>query len=276
MNIFQVLLIQPLTNGLILFYNLLGGNLGLAIIGFSLVLRFILNPLTKPYMESMKKMKELQPQLSKLQKKYSNDKQALVKAQADFYKEKGVNPGSGCLPYLLQIAILIALFNVFTKVLAGDMNVLNGLLYPALKFQENVALNTVFLGWNLSVPDTITIPGIPFKLPGIIIILAAVVQLFSSKMMSPLNKIDQKVAQKTKSQADDIQASMQSSMTYMFPIMTLIFGLSFPAGLALYWLLFSIFQIFQQYQSGGWGGLTPWLSKIGLIKSESENGKRSK
>jgi len=276
MNIFQVLLIQPLTNGLILFYNLLGGNLGLAIIGFSLVLRFILNPLTKPYMESMKKMKELQPQLSKLQKKYANDKQALVKAQADFYKEKGVNPGSGCLPYLLQIAILIALFNVFTKVLTGDMNVLNGLLYPALKFQENVALNTGFLGWNLSVPDTITIPGIPFKLPGIIIILAAVVQFLSSKMMSPLNKIDQKVAQKTKSQADDIQASMQSSMTYMFPIMTLIFGLSFPAGLALYWLLFSIFQIFQQYQSGGWGGLTPWLSKFGLVKSESENGKRSK
>lgn len=227
-------------------------------------------------MESMKKMKELQPQLSKLQKKYANDKQALVKAQADFYKEKGVNPGSGCLPYLLQIAILIALFNVFTKVLTGDMNVLNGLLYPALKFQENVALNTGFLGWNLSVPDTITIPGIPFKLPGIIIILAAVVQFLSSKMMSPLNKIDQKVAQKTKSQADDIQASMQSSMTYMFPIMTLIFGLSFPAGLALYWLLFSIFQIFQQYQSGGWGGLTPWLSKFGLVKSESENGKRTK
>ena len=273
MNIFEIALIQPLTNGLILFYKLLWSNLGLAIIGFSILLRFVLNPLTKPYMNSMKKMKELQPQLAKLQKKYEGDKQALIKAQADFYKEKGVNPGSGCLPYLLQIVILIALFSVFTKVLTGDMVKLNEILYPAVKFEEGTSLNSQFLWLNLTKPDIFSIPGIPFKLPGAIIFLAAFIQFLSSKMMATVNKVEEKVAKGTKSQADDMQTAMQSSMTYMFPIMTLIFGLSFPAGLALYWMLFSLFQMIQQYQSGGWGGLTPWFSKLGLVKSVTENGK---
>ena len=71
---FETILIQPLANGLILFYKLLGGNLGVAIIGFSIFLRFALNPLTKPYMKSMQKMKELAPQLEKLKRKYKGDK----------------------------------------------------------------------------------------------------------------------------------------------------------------------------------------------------------
>ena len=73
MNIFTTLLVQPLTNGLILFYKLLGQNMGLAIIGFSLFLRFATNPLTKPYMASMKKIKEVEPLIKKLKLKYKND-----------------------------------------------------------------------------------------------------------------------------------------------------------------------------------------------------------
>jgi len=79
MNIFTVGLIQPLTNGLILFYKVLGQNMGLAIIGFSLFLRVILNPLTAPYMNSMKKIKEVEPLVNKLKNKYGSDKKALIK-----------------------------------------------------------------------------------------------------------------------------------------------------------------------------------------------------
>src|SRR3972149_5901029 len=103
---FTTILTQPLTNGLILFYRLLGSNMGLAIIGFSLFLRVLLNPLTKPYMDSMKKMKDFAPQLEKLKKKYKNDKINFGQSQADFYKNKGIKPGAGCLPYLLQIVVL--------------------------------------------------------------------------------------------------------------------------------------------------------------------------
>src|SRR5581483_9773806 len=135
MNIFTIILIQPLANGLILFYNLLFHNMGLAIIGFSLFLVLLLRPLTRGYLESMKKMREYGPQLAKLKKKYKGDQQKLMKAQADFYKEKGINPGAGCLPMILQIVLLFALLQVFLSALTGtNPTKLNALLYQPLKF----------------------------------------------------------------------------------------------------------------------------------------------
>lgn len=98
MNIFQTLLTQPLANGLILFYRLFGGNLGVAIILFTFLLRIVLNPLTKPYMDSMKKMKDLAPNIEKLKKKYGSDKINFAKAQSELYKQNKINPASGCLP----------------------------------------------------------------------------------------------------------------------------------------------------------------------------------
>lgn len=268
MNIFTIVLIQPLANGLILFYRLLGGNMGLAIIGFSIFLRVLLNPLTKPYMQSMKKMKDVEPQLAKLKKKYANDKTKLMQAQADFYKEKGINPGAGCLPYLLQIVILIALFNVFTRVLSSGVGIdkLNTLLYAPLRFQEGTTINTRFLYLDIEKPDVFHLPTAPFPLPGPILILAALVQLASAKMMTPFVAAEEKVAKKTASKEDDLQVAMQQSSTYTFPLFTLVFGMSFSSGLALYWLIFSLSQAWQQYTTSGWGGLTPWIKKVGLLQ----------
>lgn len=246
--------------------------MGLAIIGFSMFLRLILNPLTKPYMESMKKMKEYAPQLEKLKKKYSGDKVKFAQAQSDFYKQKGINPGAGCLPYLLQIVVLIAFFNVFTKTISqgGDLvGKFNQLLYTPLKFEETAVINTKFLYMDITKPDVFRIPGVPFPIPGPILILAAAIQFASSKMMSPVMNKEKKIAEKTKGSTDDMQAAMQQSMVYTFPLLTLVFGISFPSGLTLYWLLFSLWQFVQQYNSSGWGGLEPWISKLGLIKSKS-------
>ena len=270
MNIFNVVLIQPLTNGLMLFYKILGGNMGLAIIGFSIFLRFVLNPLTKPYMQSMKKMKEFEPQLAKLKKKYQGDNKKMLEAQGEFYKQKGINPGAGCLPYLLQIIVLIALFNVFTQALSANVNGLdkfNQLLYSPLKLAEGASLNTKFLYMDVTKPDKFIVPGLPFPLPGPILIFAALIQFVSAKMMAPMVKVEEKIAKKTKGAADDFQVAMQQSMTYTFPLFTIIFGLSFPSGLALYWLLFSLWQAVSQYQTSGWGGLSPIISKLGLLKS---------
>jgi YidC/Oxa1 family membrane protein insertase len=260
MNIFTTLLVQPLANGLIIFYRLLFDNLGLAIIGFSLFLRFVLNPLTKPYMESMKKMKEVAPQLEKLKKKHKEDKIKLAQAQADLYKEKGVNPGAGCLPYLLQIIILIAFFNVFSVTLTKEGNItenFNKVLYEGIKFKEGDTLNDKFLYLNLSKqdcfgPDTdkrkcVADPfGLPFALPGLILVLASITQLLSVKVMSPQTKVSEAVAGGTKGKEDDMQVMMQKSMSYTFPLMTLLIGMNFPSGLALYWFIFSGSQYLQQ------------------------------
>lgn len=265
MNIFTLLLTQPLTNGLILFYKILGGNLGVAILVFSIFLIFALRPLTKPYMQSMKRIKEFEPQLAKLRKKYGNDKMGFSKAQADLYKENKINPTAGCLPYILQFLVLIALFRVFTTALAGDGAAtakVNELLYPAMKFGQNEVLNTKFLYLDISRPDSFNLPGVPFALPGLFLILATVAQFLSVKITTPYITAEQKIAKKTKTETDDMQVAMQQSMTYTLPLMTLIFGLKFPSGLALYWLVFSIVNVWQQVGMSGWGSLTPLVAKL--------------
>jgi len=269
MNIFTVLLIQPLTNGLILFYNVLGQNMGLAIIGFSIFLRFVTNPLTKPYMASMKKIKEVEPLVKKLKLKYKNDQKGLMTAQTELYKQKGINPSAGCLPYILNIVIMIALFNVFTQVLSTNedsMFKLNNLLYSQLKMSETASLNTNFLYLDVKKPDAFRVDGVPFPVPGFLIVLSGLLQFFSAKMMAPMVKKEEKIAKGTTGQADDMAVAMQSSMIYTFPLMTIVFGVNFPSGLAIYWLLFSVFQMIQQYKSSGWGGLAPLLNKLNLLK----------
>jgi YidC/Oxa1 family membrane protein insertase len=268
MNIWQTLLIQPLANGIIVFYRILGGNMGLAIAGFSLFLRIILNPLTKPYMNSMKRMKDIAPHIDKLKKRHGGDKVKFAQAQAELYKQKGINPGAGCIPYLLQIVVLIAFFNVFTKTLSMDgdpTSRFNELLYPFLKFSEGEIINTKFLYLNITRPDVINIPSLPFPLPGPLLLLAAIVQFVSAKITAPYEKVQEKVAKKTPAASDDIQVAMQKSMIFTFPLITLLIGIRFPSGLALYWFMFSLSQAYQQYKAQGWGGLTPWVEKIGLM-----------
>ena len=123
---------------------------------------------------------------------------------------------------------------------------------------------------DITKPDVFNLPNIPFPLPGPILILAALVQFASAKIMAPFVKEEEKLAKKTKGKEDDLAVAMQNSSTYTFPLFTIIFGIGFASGLALYWLIFSLYQAIQQYQTSGWGGLTPLIKRIGLIKSKSQ------
>lgn len=268
MELFNTILVEPLANGLILFYNLLGQNLGLAIIGFSLFLIIALRPLTKPYMDSMKKMRELAPAIAKLKAKHKGDQMKFAQAQASLYKEKGVNPGAGCLPYLLQIVILIAFFNLFTQTLShgGDITAnFNTLLYPALQFTDGHTVNTQFLTFDLTKPDVFHIPGVPFPIPGILLIAAALTQYISAKTMSALTAAATDISKTTKDETDDMQAAMQKSMTIMFPLITLFVGINFPSGLALYWFVFSAVQAYSQKNNNSL--IPPFLQRKNLVQS---------
>jgi len=270
MSIFEVLLTQPLTNGLILFYKILGGNLGLAITFFSVFLVLLLRPLTKPSLESMKKMRALAPRLEKLKKKYKNDKLKFSQAQAELYKQEKINPLAGCLPQIFQLFILYALFGVFTTALSanGDtIQKLNHLLYPSLKLSPETTLNTKFLYLDVTKPDVFRVPGLAFPLPGIILILAALAQFISVKVSSPYIKEEEKIAKKTQSESDDMQVAIQKSMTYTLPLMTIFFGMSFPSGLAIYWFIFSLVNTWSQIKTSGWGNLTPLVSKARNTKN---------
>ncbi len=251
----NTLFFQPLVNALIFFYQFLGQNLGLAIIGLTVAIRGALNPLTLPSLKSAQKLRTLQPQLEKIKAKHGKDRQALAKAQLELYKQHGVNPAAGCLPQIVQIVVLIALFQAFNQVLQANGDIvenLNQILYTPLKLASDTVINSKFLYLDLTQPDVFNISPIKLgpitldRLPGPILIASAIVQFFSSKMMLPATKASEARAQKTKGQADDIAASMQEQMLYLFPVMTLFIGLRFPSGLVLYWLTFSVFMVFQQ------------------------------
>ncbi|OGD62767.1 hypothetical protein A2160_04890 [Candidatus Beckwithbacteria bacterium RBG_13_42_9] len=255
-DLWNLLLFQPLVNGLILLYQLLGQNLGLAIIALTVILRLLLSPLLLPSLKTAQKMKELQPHLEKLKKKHANDKQALAAAQLALYKEHGANPAAGCLPWIIQIIVLIALYNAFNQILAGKedmLDQLNKLLYQPLRLSADTVFNTSFFYLNLTKPDLISLPfalNLGFftldKIPGIFLIGAAITQFYSSKIMMPQTVAAQKLAKKTPKKEDDMATAMQQQMLYLMPIMTIVIGFSFPSGLVLYWLALSLAMLGQQ------------------------------
>ncbi len=279
-DIFKIILTAPLANGLILFYNFLGHNLGVATILFSSFLFLITRPLSKPQMESMKKIREIQPQVDKLKKKYGKDQMGFSKAQAELYKQRGINPGAGCIFQILQLVILITFYQVFATSLsnsAESITKLNALLYPPLKIAAQTTLNTSFLYLDISKPDLFNISGLPIGVPGVFLILATVAQFLSIKITAPYVAAEKKVVKATKGGTDDMQLAMSSSMMYTVPLMTLYFGYKFPSGLALYWLVFSIGTVWQQVSTNGWGSLTPfikniasWRKRLSLVQSGSQ------
>jgi YidC/Oxa1 family membrane protein insertase len=275
---FSTILTQPLANGLILFYNFFGHNLGVATILFSAFLFLITRPLSKPQMDSMKKIKDIQPLVDKLKSKYGGDKMGFSKAQAELYKQKGINPGAGCIFQILQLVVLITFYQVFATSLSNGPDAivkLNALLYQPLKIASDTALNTSFWYLDISKPDLFNIPGVSFALPGLFLILATISQFLSIKITAPFVEAEKKVVKATKTETDNMQLAMTSSMMYTVPLMTLYFGYKFPSGLALYWLVFSIGTVWQQVTSNGWGSLTPFIRRLGLLQSEPSNGKKS-
>lgn len=248
-EIWHFLLFQPFVNGLIGLYEILFHNLGIAIILLTIVIRLLLIPLTLPSMRSAAKMKELAPELEKLKKKFKGKSQELAKAQMELYKRNGANPAAGCLPTIVQFIILIALYQAFYQVLRpnGDMIAkLNEILYPVLKLGEGSVINTKFLYLDLAKPDVFHLPGLSFPIPGVFLIVSAAIQFLSSKMMMPAAKAEKKLAEKTETKSDDMATAMQSQMLYLFPLMTIFIGFSFPSGLVVYWFIFSLFTLFQQ------------------------------
>ncbi len=226
-QLFHVLVYQPIYNALIFLYNVIPGHdLGLAIVLLTLAIRFLLYPVAQKQIKSQKKLQELQPEIKRIQAKYKGDKEKQGRALMDFYKEKKVNPASGCLPLVIQIVFFIALYRAFIAGLnfsSGCQDLYGFVACPA-------SVNVKFFGLlDLAKPN---------------IVLAAVAaagQFVQTKMMmvpTPASGGPQK---------DDFAAVMNKQMLFIGPILTLFIGLKFPAGLAVYWIVNTLFAIVQQY-----------------------------
>jgi len=224
-GIFQTLFYQPILNLLVFLYNVFG-DLGVAIIALTIVIKLILLPLSKKSIKYQKATQDLQPKLSELKEKYKGDQQQLSAAMMALYKENKINPFSSCLPLLIQFPFLIAIFRVFRDGFA--QNHLD-LLYS---FVANPGtINTMSFGiLELSARSII------------LAVLAGVAQFVQAKML-----LTKKPEIKTNESRDEDMASiMNKQMTYIMPIITVVIGISFPAGLTFYWLLTTLFTIIQQ------------------------------
>ncbi len=247
------LLIAPFINALFAFYYLTG-NLGWSVVLVTVIIRIVLLPLLVPSLKSAKRMRELQPKLKRLQEKYGSDKKGLAEAQMNLYKEEGVNPLSGCLPQILQIAVLILFFSAFNMVgqfSAGNGNreALNANLMEVFKMKEDFKFGVDFLGSNLTMtPAGIFKEGLGAKmiLPLILLLGSGVLQYLSSKLMMPAVEVDKKIVEKTKDKEDDLMGAMRTQSMYMMPLMTVIIGWSFNLGLLLYWFVNSGVMLGQQ------------------------------
>jgi YidC/Oxa1 family membrane protein insertase len=251
------ILIAPFVNALFGFYYLLG-NLGWSVVVVTILIRLLLIPLVLPSLKSAKKMAELQPKLKKIQEKFKGEKEKLAKAQMDLYKEEGINPLSGCLPQIAQIAVLIIFFQAFNMVTnysigKGTMEAVNNQLIPAFQINSDFKFDTSFMGSKLSETPAIlfkTGANINWILPFILLVGSGVLQYFSSKLMMPAPKVDATIVKKTEDKEDDMMSAMRTQSTYMMPLMTLFIGWNFSLGMLLYWFVNSAVMLGQQVVVG--------------------------
>lgn len=240
-------LIWPIVNVLVAFYKFfewlhVPGPMGFAIIGMTIAIRLLLYPLMKQQLVSAKKMANLKPHMDALSAKHKDNKQALQQAQLALYKEHGVNPAAGCLPLLIQMPVLIALYNVFYQVLGnGNLTKLieeiNAILYsPALRLSS---FDLTFFGVNLGLKPSQwqTAGWWLLSVP----LITGVLQWYQSKLMMPAPS-----SAKASEGKEDTAAEMQKQMAMMTPIMFGFFAFQFPLGLSLYWNVFGLFGIMQQ------------------------------
>lgn len=212
-------LVEGMTELIHFFYNITHSlgleSYGWAIILFTIIIKTILYPLTLKQMRSLKMTQLLQPKVKEIQEKYSKDPQKAQQLIMELYKENGANPLSGCLPILLQMPIFIALYNA-----------LKNFHYPTpesahfLWLQAKVNFLWIHGSFNLSQKD-----------PSFILPILAAAATFTQQKLSTTN----------------LQDPTQRSMLYIMPVMFGWFASSVPAGLGIYWVVFSVMGTVQQY-----------------------------
>ena len=256
--------------GLAFFYNLFH-DIGIAIVVLTIVIRLLLVPVFRAQIVSQRRMQMLQPELKAIQVKYKGNRAKVSEEQMKLYKDRGVNPASGGVPALLQMLLLVPMYQVFSQ----------GLNAPDISSMLSVFGNRVLTvtcqdpGNNMvpcidpSIPWLWWIPHIdssgfsfqpngalPANVPEIFIMVlpglfglsllavaAALLQLVQTRMMA--------------TQSDDPQVRSQQRIFLILPLFSLFYGWFLPAGLFISEITTTGFSVVQQYLINGWGGLFP-------------------
>lgn len=239
-------------------------NYGLTIIIFTVIVKIIFFPLTYKQQRSMFEMRKIQPLLDELQKKYKDDKEKLGNETINLYKQHNINPLAGCLTTLLQLPVIVALFDVVTKPMTymfgfsqqnvadvtAALGISDGINVSQLTLMTELAGRGADFVASLGLPDFqlvdfnflgLNLADVPsffrFSPLWIIPLLSGFSTWLGSKLMTPPVQEDDK---------DNPMAQSQSSMLVMMPFMTAFFAFKFPAAVGLYWIVNNIIQVVQQ------------------------------
>lgn len=223
MEILNEILYRPLFNTLIFLYNTIAfEDLGIAIIILTVIIRFALWPSQAKALRSQRALQKLQPELEKIKTKYK-DKQKQTQETLEFYKRNKISPFSSCLPTLIQLPIIIALYQVFRHSMDGSSL---DALYAFVSRPETI--NSISLGiLDLSQPEKFVLP-----------VLTGGLQFVQSWML---------MRRTSQTGKKDVASAIGKQMMYVFPIVTIFIAMSLPAALPLYWMVTTLFAIIQQW-----------------------------
>jgi YidC/Oxa1 family membrane protein insertase len=253
---------QTLFVALVLLDQLFAKNIAIAIVVLTLIIRTVLIPLYRRQLVNQKRMQLLAPELRELRRRYK-DRTERMAAEQEFYRSRGVNPAGGCLPLVLQFIFLIPMYSVFSAGLTNfnPQAMLNIFGTPIVNLNcpstpqffdaahqvVKPCLQTVAFGVDWSRPEVIIgSAGSLFSGLSLLALISAGLQMIASRMTLPPAEAN-----------DDPNARMQRQTLLFVPLISLVYGSILPAGLFLYWIVSTIYQIVQQYLILGWGSMFP-------------------
>lgn len=264
-NIFDLLIVHPLVNVLVVIYQLINFihipyALGFSIIGLTVLIRFLIYPLMSSQLKSSKKMQEVAPHISKIKELHKGDSKRIQEETMRIYREFGINPAAGCIPVLVQLPVIWGLYSVLSQIVSLKpelvVTYVNKIVYlDILRLKAPWSLD--FFGMSLGQS-----PSGLFSKIGLFVFIVPIATGFFQFLLSKMLVPNQKPSEKKDVKKDDFASAFQSQSMFIFPVMIGFFSYSFPIGLSLYWNTFTVFGIIQQYKILGWGGLSPWINKI--------------
>ena len=248
----ETIVIQPFVNVLLLI-NSLVNNFGISIILFTILIRLITHPLTVQQFKATRSMQTLQedPRYKKMQEKYKNDKEKLAQEQMKLYRELGINPMGFCLPTLIQLPLILGLYQSVIRAMAAsplELFRLEQIVYPGLINASKVLpLDNTFLWMDLGQPERLTIFGLSIPFLAILVFITSFLQ---SRLIQPPS-----------SDGNDQAAMISKSMSIYMPLLMGFMAYSLASGLAIYFLASNIFGIFQYALLGraNWSNILPFL-----------------
>jgi len=250
----ESIIVNPFTNILLIIYKLVGGQFGIAIILFTILIRLVTHPLMAKQIKGSQAMQAMQSnkEWQDIQKKYKDDKEKLAQEQMRLYKELGINPFGTCLPMLIQIPIIFGLYQSITRALAASpaqLLILTNGVWSFWGLDQLIPVNSKFLWMNLGQPERVYMFGVGIPVLAILVAITTYIQ--------------SKVTMTTSASPNDQGAAMNKMMSLYMPLLLGYFAYNYASGLAVYFIISNLAGIAQYAMLGkvNWRALLPGQKK---------------